>query len=607
MKRIVCGALAAAALTTGAAAYQPPNAGLTDNVICHGHINSDAQAQAEFLHELGLFAGTDKGFELDRAMTRAEAAAMLCRFLGGAADAEAGGFSHPFQDVPAWAGNAVGWLYQNKLTYGVSAKRYGAAEPVTARQFAAFLSRALTGEDDMADQLLTESEAEALKDRPFLRSHAVAMAVRALPMYCFRDGYDNVRPLAKKLVEQGAFTAGQFAEAAWDVLPPSLDGDVCTIAEIPRGKCSEEGLTAVWESADGAQPYYYATRAANGVLEIWRVDWKTMRAESLAQFPALGAETSFQYPAGTWNSDTDYLLEFDSSAPTGRLFHVSGKTVTLEVSEAEIGKSYLDELPTAENTFAFQTERGSCVIDASGVHLRDAQTSQSGPDAQGETTVLYTGPASYVTQTVTAKETTIQSVRNETGEVLASYTVPQDLEGSEPKRTVDRQNGGFYGEAGYYRYDEDTGALTQVFDRAVNDTAASRDGSSVFYLTHEPGKRVYSMDRFGGDTIVLIDSSGERSTLVDASAGISIAGFTDWDVSDSRSCEFFSAAPVGMMHYDTFTYFYDGGTGKITVRDFEAGRPEVMDGWDYDHPDAYKKAYIEAEQARLDEVWNSKR
>lgn len=34
------------------------------------------------LYNIGLFRGTEKGFELDKPMTRAEAAAMLTRLLG---------------------------------------------------------------------------------------------------------------------------------------------------------------------------------------------------------------------------------------------------------------------------------------------------------------------------------------------------------------------------------------------------------------------------------------------------------------------------------------------------------------------------------------------
>ena len=57
------------------------------------HISGDAEKSAEALKELNLFRGTDKGFELERQMTLAEAAAMLVRFLGAEEKAMSGSFS----------------------------------------------------------------------------------------------------------------------------------------------------------------------------------------------------------------------------------------------------------------------------------------------------------------------------------------------------------------------------------------------------------------------------------------------------------------------------------------------------------------------------------
>ena len=65
---------------------------------------------ADALNEMDLFSGTENGYELDRAPTRAEAAVMLVRLLGGAQDAEANTYETPFTDVPAWAQPYVGWL-----------------------------------------------------------------------------------------------------------------------------------------------------------------------------------------------------------------------------------------------------------------------------------------------------------------------------------------------------------------------------------------------------------------------------------------------------------------------------------------------------------------
>ncbi len=613
MKRILSGALAAALMTSGVAAYayEVPNTNSQMNIIQHETYNCDAQAQAEMLNKLGLFLGTDKGFELDRSMTRAEAAAMLCRFLGGEAEAPKSAYAVPFTDVPAWAKDAVGWLYHNQLTYGVSSKLYGSSQPVTAQQFAAFLSRALTGEDDMANMLLTESEASNLEGKPFLRSYAVAMAVRALPMECYRDGYDKIRPLAKKLAEQGVFTAEQFTSAAWDVLPPTLEGDACMIAGIPRMKCSEEGLLEVGESVNSPQPFYYATRQSGDTLEFWRVDWKTMQAEKLGEQPVLSSNSRCILLGTIAETGKDYLLEKDSEIKTGRLFSIAGNTVTLELDKDAVGESYLEESTTSSGSFAFAVENGVCTIDKTGVHIREAA-------AQGdvnESKILFTGTNAYITQTVTGTETILSSRLNETGETVSSYTIPHDmLDGRPEARTVEERGSDFsyrlfYGEGGFYRFDEETGELIRMLDTAVQDITANRYGDPVFYLTHAPGKRILGgINGLGGDTIVVMrNDEREPVTLVDASAGIEIAGFTDYDVSSDNSCEFFTSASVGMQHFNQFTYYYDGTTGKITVRDYKAGRPEMEKGWSIETPDAYKKEYIENEQARLDAVWNSKR
>ena len=49
---------------------------------------ADFTASAEHLSELGLFRGSEQGYELDRAPTRGEAAAMLVRLLGAEDEAD---------------------------------------------------------------------------------------------------------------------------------------------------------------------------------------------------------------------------------------------------------------------------------------------------------------------------------------------------------------------------------------------------------------------------------------------------------------------------------------------------------------------------------------
>ena len=94
------------------------------------------QQDAVFLDELGLFQGTERGYELDRTMTRAEGAVMLVRLLGGEAEAEVNVYQTPFTDVPDWAQSYVGWLYENKLTNGTSKTTYSPNESMRFEQYA---------------------------------------------------------------------------------------------------------------------------------------------------------------------------------------------------------------------------------------------------------------------------------------------------------------------------------------------------------------------------------------------------------------------------------------------------------------------------------------
>lgn len=70
--------------------------------------------KANILKELGLFIGTDKGYELERKPTRAESAVMLVRMLGKEKAAVEKNYPTPFTDVPVWASPFVGYLNSSK-------------------------------------------------------------------------------------------------------------------------------------------------------------------------------------------------------------------------------------------------------------------------------------------------------------------------------------------------------------------------------------------------------------------------------------------------------------------------------------------------------------
>ena len=105
---------------------------------------------ADSLHEMGLFQGTQNGYDLDRTPTRAEAAVMLVRLLGKEAEAKALTYTAPFTDLKGWEKPYVQYLYSNGLANGTNRTTFHPTGKCTAQMYAVFLLRAL-GYSDTAD------------------------------------------------------------------------------------------------------------------------------------------------------------------------------------------------------------------------------------------------------------------------------------------------------------------------------------------------------------------------------------------------------------------------------------------------------------------------
>ena len=130
--RAVCvGAAAAAMLTASAFAANYTNC-------------------ADSLHEMGLFQGTQNGYDLDRTPTRAEASVMLVRLLGKEAEAKTLTYTAPFTDLKGWEKPYVQYLYSNGLANGTNRTTFHPTGKCTAQMYATFLLRAL-GYSDTAD------------------------------------------------------------------------------------------------------------------------------------------------------------------------------------------------------------------------------------------------------------------------------------------------------------------------------------------------------------------------------------------------------------------------------------------------------------------------
>ena len=171
-------------------------------------------AWADQLKEMGLFLGTEKGYELDRPMTRAEAITMLYRVFYNVPGAALFNAHHPFTDVPEWAYSPVACAYTDGMTYGISETEFGSDLPVEANQYLTFMLRAMgyDGSDfdwdapyGLASRLRMLPPETALKN--FTRGDAVAITTAAL----FAPLKQGELTLGEKLATMSVYTKEDFA------------------------------------------------------------------------------------------------------------------------------------------------------------------------------------------------------------------------------------------------------------------------------------------------------------------------------------------------------------------------------------------------------------
>ena len=466
MKKFVSACLMAGLLTCAAGAAQ---VGTINN-----NYPGDTEAQAQMLYDLGLFKGTDKGFALEKSMTRAEASVMLTRLLGAEKTALAGNWKHPFTDVPQWADKYVGWLYQNGLTKGVSATKYGSQRNVTCDQYCIFLTRAhLDADSYQGTAFVDNDEVRQTDEEGFIRGDAVSLSVRLLSTNYAKIGDESDRSVAEKLIDDGVFTTEQFKNAAWDVLPRDYSNDyqydgkwnliaspfVCQIADVTVAQCP----------IDGVQPVSGTDRYAQSDMEqsnfiLYRMDSKTMK---LTQVLSLPKESSVEYLGRA--GETDYLLVYDRKTETYSLCSVHGDTVKTELPLTEAQQQ-------AAHT-VYQSARGCiiCTDETTGYKLTETGVEPLGVAAS---ICRLTDNGMIITQNCTADETVLT------------------------------------GTAGLYR--EENGRLVQVTDSPVISVKQDADGAYYAVSCDKSERTEYYSDGIGymvGDMLVRIAPDGMQTTL----------------------------------------------------------------------------------------------
>jgi len=164
------------------------------------------------LKELGIFVGSDKGFELNRVPTRIEGIVMLVRLLGKEKEAlTLSNNSTVFKDVPDWARGYVNYAKAKGLTNGISATLFGSNDSMDATQYVTFLLRSLGYSDAKGDFVWSKSldkgksiglisSTSTYTNKTFIRSHIAKLSYDALTTL-----YKNSNTsLAQYLINLGA-------------------------------------------------------------------------------------------------------------------------------------------------------------------------------------------------------------------------------------------------------------------------------------------------------------------------------------------------------------------------------------------------------------------
>lgn len=237
---------------------------------------AEAEKAAGALNSLGLFSGSDLGYELERTPTRGEALVMLLRLTGQEDAAEAQHWTHPFQDG-GWADAYIGYAYQQGLTSGTSAVTFGTGEDTTARQYAAFLLRALGYKDFAYEKSLSLLQANSPAVLPegarFTRGDMANMSLAALgaPMA------DGSGTLAARLADKGVLdwsgyqaardSIGAASPAKTTILIYMVGGDL-----EPKWGDATADIREIME-ADLGEDTHVVLQA--GGTKTWENDWMT--------------------------------------------------------------------------------------------------------------------------------------------------------------------------------------------------------------------------------------------------------------------------------------------------------------------------------------------
>lgn len=186
---------------------------------------------ADALFSLGLFKGTNDGYDLDKKGDRVQGLIMLIRLMGKEDEALQHSGKTPFTDMTGWleGHKYIGYAYDNGITKGTNTENtlFSPNMELDGKMYVTFVLRALGYDDSKGDfhwetssydlaksvGILTDEDIADINGGGFYRDHVVKISFKALSVELKGEN----RTLGQKLVADGVFTQDQLNKALQSV------------------------------------------------------------------------------------------------------------------------------------------------------------------------------------------------------------------------------------------------------------------------------------------------------------------------------------------------------------------------------------------------------
>lgn len=214
--------------------------------------SASQQKQADTLKALGLFTGTEQGYQLEAVFTRAQGTAMLLRLAGEEDEAKKASLKPAFADVKSthWAAASIAYAFKQGYVRGIDSQSFAPERLMTGKEFLTLLLR-LLGDSaavpataaDLAKTkgfLQADAVARLTTASPFLRGDMVEMAYAAL----LAKPSGSELTLLQTLVEQKGAVDAETAAASGLYVKPAPKGSQGPYVPAP----GEDPMDAIEEA-----------------------------------------------------------------------------------------------------------------------------------------------------------------------------------------------------------------------------------------------------------------------------------------------------------------------------------------------------------------------